>query len=359
MPQAHFRGIMRFKITMFCCLILWLLLSNAALAENEKLVFAVDVIRHGDRSPIYELPGGAEPWPQGLGQLTAEGMAQEFKLGTRLQDEYITKTHLLPETYQADSIYVRSSDVDRTLMSAQCVLLGLYCGKGPSSAGQPVLPGAYQPIPIHTIPFDEDQMLVVDFNPKFETAVKPVHSSHEFEEQLTKMRPHFARWSELAGVNVTDLRQLSNLADIIRIRQFHHIAQPKGMTEADTQAIIEAGDWSFVHSYRPPEIGRVGAALIVRAIADYFEQVKQAKTHLKLALFSSHDTTIASIMSALGVPLDQRPPYASDLNLSLYEEGKSFKVKIKFNGQPISLPGTTGGSCPLEQFLQIINKGAR
>jgi len=356
---------MRFKIAVFWCLLFCLSLSQAASAQAERLVFALDVIRHGDRSPIVELPDGVDLWKQGMGQLTPEGMAQEFKLGCTLKDEYITKTHLLPETYRADEMYVRSTDIDRTLMSAQCVLQGLYAGKGPSSMGRPVLPFGYQPIPVHTKPFNEDLMLVVDFNPKLPAALKTVYSSPAWKEEEALVRPHFAHWSDLTQMPIMDLMHVSELADIIRIRELHKVPLPKGMTEADAKEIIDAGEWAFTQSYKSPEVGRAGSTQILDAIADYFEQVRKERTHLKFVLFSSHDTTIASIMGALGVPLDRRPPYASDLNFSLYKQDKSFTVRIKFNGKSISLPGTTGGTasgainggCSLEQFLQIIPKG--
>ena len=86
--------------------------------SKEKLIFAIDVIRHGDRNPIIAIPAVAHDWPEGLGQLTALGMHQEYELGKKCRHDYVNKEKLLPSSYQKGTLYVRSTDIDRTLMSA-------------------------------------------------------------------------------------------------------------------------------------------------------------------------------------------------------------------------------------------------
>ena len=54
---------------------------------------------------------------------------------------------LLSDTYNKDEIYVRSTDVDRTLMSALSNLAGLY-EPTKSDVWDPAI--HWQPIPVHT-----------------------------------------------------------------------------------------------------------------------------------------------------------------------------------------------------------------
>src|ERR1700730_861864 len=93
--------------------------------SQEKLIFAIDLIRHGDRTPINSIPKSPPyHWAEGPGQLTPEGMQQEYQLGVQFRKRYIDQYHLLPPHYDGDTIYVRSSDYDRTLMSAESLLMG-------------------------------------------------------------------------------------------------------------------------------------------------------------------------------------------------------------------------------------------
>lgn len=82
-----------------------------------------------------------------------EGKDRHFKLGQLNRERY---EGFLSESYDPDEIYVRSSDVDRTLMSAQCHLAGLYPPTNQTNqTWNPDL--IWQPIPVHTIPKDDGQ----------------------------------------------------------------------------------------------------------------------------------------------------------------------------------------------------------
>lgn len=74
-------------------------------------------------------------------------------LGQWLRQRY---NNYLNAVYSANDIYVRSSDVDRTLMSAQSVLAGLYPPKEYKIWNKNLL---WQPIPVHTVPESMDHLL--------------------------------------------------------------------------------------------------------------------------------------------------------------------------------------------------------
>src|ERR1700722_18021100 len=107
------------KLSLFWVLLIGLA-GNSAIAANGKMIFAVDIIRHGARSPIDEMPAAPHKWPQGLGQLSPLGMKQEYERGTEFRKRYVDQYQLLPAEYNAETMYVQSSDIDRTLMSAEC-----------------------------------------------------------------------------------------------------------------------------------------------------------------------------------------------------------------------------------------------
>ena len=52
--------------------------------SQDKLIFALDLIRHGDRTPIHAIPKSPPYHWLGEGQLTSEGMRQEYQLGMQI-----------------------------------------------------------------------------------------------------------------------------------------------------------------------------------------------------------------------------------------------------------------------------------
>ena len=80
--------------------------------------------------------------------MTARGIEQQHHLGGVIRRRY---NSLLSPNYTRSEIVVRSTDVDRTLMSAQSNLVGLYPVSDPPAGTVPI-----QPIPIHTVPINID-----------------------------------------------------------------------------------------------------------------------------------------------------------------------------------------------------------
>jgi len=60
------------------------------------------------------------------------------------------------------------------------------------------------------------------------------------------------------------------------------------------------------------------------------------------------------VMSALHAPLNTIPPYASDLNFSLYQNDlEQYFVTVTYNDRPIYIPGCSSKICQLDQFLKL------
>lgn len=78
--------------------------ASAIAHEKPELIFSLDLIRHGDRTPLKKIPNINYEWDQGLGQLSPRGMQQEYELGSKLRKKYIDNYPLLPKHYQKDSI---------------------------------------------------------------------------------------------------------------------------------------------------------------------------------------------------------------------------------------------------------------
>lgn len=339
---------MRLKLVLIWML---LLLLPAESFAAEKLIFAIDLIRHGDRTPTRKLKNVNYEWKEGLGQLTQTGMIQEFRLGQSLRKRYMDETHLLPDKYEFGTMYVRSTDYDRTLMSAETLLMGLY-PVGPA-------PYFYQPIPIHTAPSDADTIILERVDPAMLEMYKQkyVYSTAEWKQKEAELKPYFKHWGETTNTTINTLADL-DVGDALRIHRLYKAPMPAQLTEEDINLIIEADDWTFVAEHKARPVASLYAQKLMNHINETLKKNSNSGPHQKYALLSAHDTTIASVMSLLSVPVTTIPPYASDLNFSLYESSNNnYVVRVTYNGTPVTIPACGGVECTLTQFKSAVDGG--
>ena len=106
-------------------------MDNKLSISADKLVFVLTHFRHGARAPQYyydqenHLDYILEKWER-PGELTAMGQRMHYLLGLRNRERYINNTHFLSEKFDPHEILIYSSQFNRTLLSAESQLHGLY-----------------------------------------------------------------------------------------------------------------------------------------------------------------------------------------------------------------------------------------
>lgn len=168
-----------------------------------ELIFSHVLFRHGDRTPITSYPtdpyGNVSNWPVPFGQLTPAGMQQEYALGKWLRERY--GNVLLSEQYSANEIYIRSTDTDRTLESAEANLAGLYQPHGNQVWNADLL---WRPIPVHTVSLDDDWLIgeTVPACPVFYDIAESLFTTDEFLQLLDEHRDFIEYTSEMSGITI-------------------------------------------------------------------------------------------------------------------------------------------------------------
>ncbi len=340
---------------------LLMLITASTCTAKHQLTFAIDVIRHGDRTPVYALPNETYVWQLGYGELTAVGMQQEYQLGQMLRQRYVEQTHLLPEQYNSKILYVHANDINRTIMSAQSLLTGLYPpGTGPvvEDTQQPALPKQLQPIPVHTVNAKTD----VIFNDYNSTCLKSVLKQYRATDSAVKarlslLRPKLKQWQELFGTEIDYENNLIGIGDNLHVRQLKRVALPEGLNQESANTIMQAAEWAFVSKYSSPKVSKYAAYPMLEKIISYLKTATTTNTPLKYVLFSGHDNNLLALMGALEHPLKQQPRYASNLNISLFQDDNAaYSFEIHFNGKPVTLPGCDKVDCPLQRFISYVDK---
>ncbi|VDM48707.1 unnamed protein product [Toxocara canis] len=143
-------------------------LFTAVLTDN--LIMVQVIWRHGDRSPTKTFkndPNQESAWPLGFGQLTPQGMEQHMILGDLLYKEYVEKHQFLNRSLSFNQMYIRSTDVNRTYISAYSNIFGMYYNRTQSIPGvnfpqNPRWPGILVPFPVHAVtPYQYDYVSIL------------------------------------------------------------------------------------------------------------------------------------------------------------------------------------------------------
>jgi len=329
--------------------------------EGLKLVHLL--YRHGDRTPIDCYPNdpykAPSHWPVGFGQLTSRGKMEQFKLGEWIRSRY--QGFLSPD-YTEEEVYIRSTDVDRTLMSASANLAGLYPPRGYLKFDPDL---DWQPIPIHTVPVSEDALLSSHADcPRFTELHQEVIKSQFMRDLYSKNRDLFHYISLHSGMNITDIVRLDYIYDTLLIERIYNMTLPQWTEKlfADPQGKFKAlRDLSFTVDSFNHELKRLKGGPFIQELVDHFDAVSEGKngsgyTGKKLYMYSGHDTTVAPVLHTMGVFNGLAPPYASMVIVELLDRS-GLHVRISYKNTstsvyPLTLPGCQE-LCPLHRFKAL------
>ncbi|XP_069504818.1 prostatic acid phosphatase-like [Ambystoma mexicanum] len=334
-------------------------------SAERKLRCVTLIFRHGDRSanePFPTDPHQEAAWPQGLGQLSELGMRQQYELGQYLRKRY---KGFLNATYDRNEVYVRSTDIDRTLMSAQANLAGLY----PPSGEQIWNPNiTWQPIPVHTVPLAEEQLLEFPYYcPRYKALTKETLSSSQFLDLIKPYEDFIKSMSTNTGYSVDSLvngGKLWMVYDALLCEGIHNMTLPAWATTEVRTKLLELSQILLMALFdilKQVEKSRLQGGVLVDAVLKNFTHFIKTPTKRKMIIYSAHDTTLAALQIALNVFNGQLPPYAACQFFELHQEDNGqYSIDMYYrNGtgaepHPIYLPDC-GKPCLLQRFAALVS----
>lgn len=330
------------KKILFNFIFISILISSAA---DAQLLMTVDLIRHGDRTPIHDIPSLAVNWHQGPGELTALGVKQERALGVRLRKEYIHHFHLLPDLCQPGLLFVRATDRVRTQKSAEALLQGLY----------PVnKKGTCKRIPIVFLPRKADTLLSVSPDQYFFKRLQLYFFIRKnWAEFWHQHQQDLLRYSEMTQFNIDGFHPLIHLADNLLIRHVHRIPPPAGLTQLDINQLLQWREELMSKYFGLKAVYCNMGSEFLQTVTTLMRQAENHHAPLKYVLFSAHDSSIMAVMSMLGVSMKTVPPYASRLNFSLFEADGQHFIKIQLNDRPLFIPACNSDRCKRRDLAEL------
>ncbi|VIO94300.1 Uncharacterized protein BM_BM10063 [Brugia malayi] len=297
--------------------------------SRPELVYTNMIWRHGDRAPAHYFPNFTEKYmiafPRGMGNLTKIGAEQAEQLGLLLQRRYIN-----PGNITSKQIYIRSTDVHRTIETAQHVLKGM------------------------SFP---DTRINVELTTNVDTAGNPFFDcpvATQFvldQEEKYFLRENFSEIYELMQQELNYNSYSYYLFDTLNCLKAHDLALPNWLRSDELYEKLKFLSWYGVEAQfgigpydnKLQRKIRGGSSLrgVVSRIAckvNYSEWSSVDSCEEKFYGLSAHDMTIAALLSTFSdihSILGKSPliGYGANIAFEIWRIDNLYKMKIMYANQ--------------------------
>ncbi|KAK9462769.1 histidine phosphatase superfamily [Lipomyces oligophaga] len=307
-----------------------------------------------------------------LGELTDLGRYTGFVLGERLRWKYVDQLGFLPRLFDDHGpFYFRSSHIARSNETLLSLFQGLYPSTFQAGGIKPVVYTRLFPQE-NSYPNDENCRRLSELGFMFAEVV-----AHKWNPVLAGYPSSQVKDVLPDGIAIDGSPRASGVFDTVAACKAHDVALPAGFDDpkvVDTirEAVID--EWYLgvqsSNEYRKLAVGALAGDFVHRmeAAVQYDTEKQNLAPHLiaaqkklrdllaqgtttpdklvgggnpdiKLALYGSHDTTIASLLCALEAFDRKWPPFTADLTMELFAKNV-YAEKI----EPIQLVSTPNTS---------------
>lgn len=144
---------------------------------------------------------------------------QHFKLGQFFRRRY---RKLIGNKYSPNTVYIQSTDFDRTIMSAQSNLAALFPPLDEEEIWNEKI--KWQPVPVHTVPQRFDHVLFAGKTcPKYKAAyAEYMNKSLEVQRIYAEYSELFSFLTEKSGMNITTITDVYWLYNTLHIERDHN-----------------------------------------------------------------------------------------------------------------------------------------
>jgi len=363
-------------------------LPGSTFLTTHRLLGVHVVTRHGDRSPESPLPLFPVDWncsdsyemlgirgvttlfrkrflPHAydiltgscsVGQLTSRGILQHYTLGQNLARKYRRDIPFLISPVRGD-ILIRSTNVDRTIQSAQMNLAGFFNGTEIGNdlydlwiwpgAGDALLPPTIQAV------CPAVQKLNTWGNPNIPSILQKYSALISEAHLIFNITP--------------ELFPMIALNDGTICRFCHNSTYPLPGTVSKEFVLNLYNFFSEILS-TTYQVGTdlLSAPLIYELLGtQWLSAVKNQRKSLdgpKYCLWSAHDATLGFLLAGLNLTYFDgnflmEPPFAAHLELELWQSStdNSYVIGLSYNGQYLKIPSCNDYFCDYLEWYNSLN----
>ncbi|KAL6447438.1 hypothetical protein ACFW04_001558 [Cataglyphis niger] len=317
------------------------------------------VMRHGERTPLFKETYPKDPYnestyePWGIGQLTNQGKLTEYRIGTMLRQRY---NHFLESIYHPRDIYAVSSDTDRTKMSLQLMLAGLY----PPDTIQmwnPDLP--WLAIPTHYMPKRVDMLLKPEGCSIYQTALAEVKKMKEIRDKIAVHKDFFKFLSEKTGLVIEEPLLVYEIYNLLTAQKTMNLTLPEWCTDEVYRKMQDLMVLEYeIRSYTT-QLKRLNGGMLIKKFID---NMNAKSIPRKMYVYSGHEVNLAAFARAHNISEPKIPGYGSMFIFEkMRDEESNFYIRIiLWTGSTeklltIKLAGCDE-ICPLKTYLELVRE---
>ncbi|KAK3842397.1 MAG: histidine phosphatase superfamily [Linnemannia gamsii] len=341
--------------------------SSSSSSSPSKPFYNATLIANQIIAIPQDSPFGQSIWKGSCipGQLTPKGAEQHERLGRALREIYVDgRWKILPNEFQQDKVFVRSTDYWRTRQSATSLLTGLYG----SNKQPPHIQLTTLPVELEFLVFNERGQCPRISQLKAQIAkTSPV---------LQKLYKSYAQPIQDASkiINPPKVLSFDQVYDFVFPRVCHQLPMPCIQDgEGKDRCVDEQAVTKVLATYRNTETAemfrdaplsfellKIGFGPVAAMVRKNILQAKEGvKGQAAFSLYSGHDTTLVPLLGVLD-SLDMRwPPYMSNILFELWETPSSESyIRVIYNNKIVTTKSNWCDLswCPLQTFLAHLEK---
>ena len=378
--------------------LIFLLCAFYAYAQDPDLV--VEIFRHGIRSPEESDFDPDKFWEAiGYGELTGPGMRQQYILGAALLDTYPS---LLGATYSPGAIYVQSAQENRTIVSAESQLYGIYNNTGPSLAANynitladppfnstnvntvvtnlsnvsSAVPNKYSPIPVHSMPQQGDYLLQSYLNCPNANSFYYSHINDSVVQGVFAELNGTVQQLQGMGLTANTIQLFDDLGDTVMCDYANDVPLPGNIdpTSEIYRDLLFFTRWYEIYpTLALPVQRQIFAGPFLYNLLSMIQQVQNGTTSLNFVFYAAKETMLSTILTAFNImtpdclkanwdaernnqtvpyPECIYPAFAANLIFEFYNTSDPY-VRVKYGNNVMSVCGTE--TCSLADFTSLVN----
>ncbi|KAK2960418.1 hypothetical protein BLNAU_4635 [Blattamonas nauphoetae] len=327
--------------------------------------------RHGERashrdSPYFDPSPGVDN-----AELTPHGFLQHFSLGQRIRTHYSSEK-LLSDTFLPHEVYVRASNLKRTILSAQSQINGYFA----NGIGDDKI----MSYPVQTDLHSEDFIFIGFENcPYPQSYTDNLENLPEYKSFVTDAKSSFDKASSLPGAGTIDQTNFEALIYEMGAKEDH-----VDLSDQEKLVLTELREqqlklWKLKFHYSDPKWERASIGLTfgelfyanINADLEEHPTTNQASneespysSQRRVRLYVGHDSSVFTILQSLGYEQTHAPLIGASIVVELHSNktspffrffyleriGHDVSKPLKPDLIPFTPKGCPSEDCPVKKF---------